>query len=197
MKSADKREGILQAASETFARFGYEKTTLDDIGRAVGLNKASLYYYYKNKEELFTEVILKESSIYIRSLHEKVQKFDSVTTKIIEYLIERFAYYKQVVNLHQLSLDTLRKVEPLFDKLYQQVLDKEIEFLETLVSELITPEKKPDTRRIAKSLLTIADGIKIKLFQDSGVQYASEVDYSRIEDEIRYVTSIFLKGIQA
>jgi hypothetical protein len=34
------------------ARFGYEKAALDDTGEIVGLNKASLYYYNKSKEDI-------------------------------------------------------------------------------------------------------------------------------------------------
>ena len=39
----DKRQMILEAAGECFDRFGYNKTTLKDIGERVGLNKASIY----------------------------------------------------------------------------------------------------------------------------------------------------------
>ena len=185
---ADRKEIILKAAAECFARYGYDKTTLDDIGKVVGLNKASLYYYYRNKEDLFTEVILLESSRYISSLQEKVQQLPKPEDKITEYLIERFRYYKHVINLHQLSLDTLRKVEPLFDTLYKQVLEKEIDFLRELVDKLL--KKNNDNKQLAQSLLTIADGIKAKLIQNSGVQYANEIDYSKIEDEIRFVINI-------
>ena len=60
MKSDEKRKKIIQAAGDCFARFGYEKTTMDDIGKKVGLNKASLYYYYKDKESIYTEVVYVE-----------------------------------------------------------------------------------------------------------------------------------------
>ena len=46
MTEPDKREQILKAAAECLSQYGYEKTTLSDIGKLVGLNKASLYYYY-------------------------------------------------------------------------------------------------------------------------------------------------------
>jgi ribosome-binding protein aMBF1 (putative translation factor) len=41
MVRSKKEKKILQVAKECFARFGYEKTTLEDIGRMSGLNKAS------------------------------------------------------------------------------------------------------------------------------------------------------------
>jgi len=46
------REKILAVSGRVFNRRGYYGTTLDDIGRALGVRKAALYYHVKNKEEL-------------------------------------------------------------------------------------------------------------------------------------------------
>ena len=43
------REKILRAAQGVFEKIGPEKTTLEDLGRAAGMNKTSLYYYFTNK----------------------------------------------------------------------------------------------------------------------------------------------------
>jgi AcrR family transcriptional regulator len=50
-----------------------KKITLDNIGMLVGLNKASLYYYYKNKESIFCIVIFREADIYLEGLQKKVK----------------------------------------------------------------------------------------------------------------------------
>ena len=49
----DKRSQILGAAQDIFNRLGYSKTSVDDISQAVGMKKSSLYYYFKNKEDIF------------------------------------------------------------------------------------------------------------------------------------------------
>ncbi|MFX0062900.1 MAG: TetR/AcrR family transcriptional regulator [Candidatus Hermodarchaeota archaeon] len=36
----------MDAASDCFAKYGYRKTTLEDISKIVGVRKASLYYYW-------------------------------------------------------------------------------------------------------------------------------------------------------
>ena len=56
MDQEKKRDEILEAACELFARFGFKKTTLEDIGDEVRLGKASLYYYFRSKDELIKEV---------------------------------------------------------------------------------------------------------------------------------------------
>lgn len=52
--AAKKRAVILSAAS-AFRRRGYHNTSMTDIGKALGLTKAALYYYVRNKEEILYE----------------------------------------------------------------------------------------------------------------------------------------------
>jgi len=58
-----RRQAILQAAGQVFARKGYEPTTLEAVAREAGLAKGTLYLYFRNKEELYfhTAVQLLES----------------------------------------------------------------------------------------------------------------------------------------
>lgn len=52
-----RRRDILAAAAEEFARVGYDAATLDRIGDRVGLSKASLYHYVRNKEALLVDLL--------------------------------------------------------------------------------------------------------------------------------------------
>jgi AcrR family transcriptional regulator len=51
-----KRFAVLRAASRAFARNGYFQTSLADIAKEFNLNKASLYHYFKSKEEILFEI---------------------------------------------------------------------------------------------------------------------------------------------
>jgi AcrR family transcriptional regulator len=51
------RDQILDAAETLFARQGYDRTTIKQIGAASGLNPALLYYYFAGKEELYQAVL--------------------------------------------------------------------------------------------------------------------------------------------
>ena len=94
MAKAHRKEMILRAATDCFAKYGYGKTTLDDVGALVGLNKASLYYYYKSKESLFCDVIFRETEIFLDELHSKISQASTTEEKILKYLDERINYYK-------------------------------------------------------------------------------------------------------
>lgn len=197
-KITGKREVILKAAKESFARYGYAKTTLADIGKGAKLNKASLYYYYKNKESIFTDVILAESEEYMRSLQVQIAGERDFTRKIITYLKARLDYYRQVVNLHQLSVAFLREAEPIFDALYTEILAHEVEFIALILQEGAKQRyfKLVDFTQVARSLFTIADAVKFRAVQQSNVSDASQADYTGIANEIELITQLILNGIR-
>jgi AcrR family transcriptional regulator len=52
MPAAQRREVILAAAEETFARSGYHGTSLDEVAHAAGVSKALIYEHFQSKREL-------------------------------------------------------------------------------------------------------------------------------------------------
>ncbi|MFP6806342.1 MAG: TetR/AcrR family transcriptional regulator [Pseudomonadales bacterium] len=48
---------ILEAAVEEFSRLGYKATSVQAIANRAGLAKANIHYYFRNKENLYTEVL--------------------------------------------------------------------------------------------------------------------------------------------
>ncbi|MEO0226014.1 MAG: helix-turn-helix domain-containing protein [candidate division WOR-3 bacterium] len=49
------RDSIIDSARYVFSRFGYRKATMDSIARAARKAKSSIYYYFRDKEEIFHE----------------------------------------------------------------------------------------------------------------------------------------------
>ncbi|MCA9805907.1 MAG: TetR/AcrR family transcriptional regulator [Cyanobacteria bacterium HKST-UBA02] len=53
----NRTEVILSAARELFGRYGFEKTTIDDIAREAGIGKGSVYLEFGTKQEILMAVI--------------------------------------------------------------------------------------------------------------------------------------------
>lgn len=51
--SEEKKSRILNAAFEVFGKYGYHKASINDIAKRAGISKASLFYYFENKESLY------------------------------------------------------------------------------------------------------------------------------------------------
>jgi TetR/AcrR family transcriptional regulator, transcriptional repressor of aconitase len=56
VRDGERRRAILDAALFCFTRFGYAKTSLDDIARRANLSRPLLYRKYKNKEDIYSAV---------------------------------------------------------------------------------------------------------------------------------------------
>src|ERR1700736_7091998 len=54
---ASRREALLEAAVGVFARYGFRKTSMDDVARAAGVSRQGLYLLFANKEELFRRAV--------------------------------------------------------------------------------------------------------------------------------------------
>jgi AcrR family transcriptional regulator len=94
------REAILEIAQDIFSKFGYKKTTLDDIANAVRKGKSSLYYYFSSKEDLFQAVIIKEVEILKRSLEKVVFRSLDPEEKLREYILTKLRTYRSLANLY-------------------------------------------------------------------------------------------------
>jgi AcrR family transcriptional regulator len=55
--TADRRAALLDAAYATFLRFGFRKTSMDDIARDAEISRQALYAYFSDKEALFREAM--------------------------------------------------------------------------------------------------------------------------------------------
>lgn len=197
MTKVDKRQQILKAASECLARFGHDKTTLDDIAGRIGLNKTSLYYYYPNKESIFIEVIVQEATAFLTTLQAKAAQSRGCRNQILAYLAERLRYYRHVVNLHNLSIETLRQIQPSFKALYQDVQAREIDFIAQLLKNgMDRGEIKPgDPGKLARIILTVTDAIKQGACEDSAPDLPEAIDYSQVEKDVIYAVDLMLKGL--
>ncbi len=55
--SVDRKRNILDAAARSFTLFGYKATTMDQVARIATVAKGTIYTFFKNKEELFNDII--------------------------------------------------------------------------------------------------------------------------------------------
>ncbi|MFW9825058.1 MAG: TetR/AcrR family transcriptional regulator [Candidatus Thorarchaeota archaeon] len=96
----DKRKMILDAASNCFARYGYKKTTLDDISKIVGFWKAaSIYYYFKNKAEIYITLVTNEYRSLITKLYEEIDEDMKCEEKILIYFDKRLEWLYEHSNI--------------------------------------------------------------------------------------------------
>ena len=124
-------EGILSAAKRVFSRKGYEATTMEDIAAEAGFGKASLYFYFKRKEEVFLSLIkdglegqkklLKE---VMSSQLSNVERLEAILSKFFEYVQENREFMRIVHSESQkLYATTLREVRSSIIKDHRKTME--------------------------------------------------------------------------
>jgi AcrR family transcriptional regulator len=91
-RRAEDRPGeICAAALAVFAEKGFAAARLDEIARAAGVSKGTLYLYFKDKEELFRAVVRDTVAPNIASIRDSVAAADLPFAQVAPMLLARFA----------------------------------------------------------------------------------------------------------
>ncbi len=121
-QAADTRERILQVSEDAFAYYGFSGASLQDIADRVGIKKASLFYYFKGKEELYAEVIQRVfkglEGIFFPTIYDA-----------------NAGYADRIAHLVGSTFDLLAKHPNFTRMLYRELLDNEDRVAE--VSEML------------------------------------------------------------
>jgi len=72
-RRAERAHRILDAAVALVERYGYSKTTLDDVAREAGVAKGTLYLHWNTREELFGAVLRRERILLSRSVLDRIR----------------------------------------------------------------------------------------------------------------------------
>ncbi len=195
-KNDEKKELVLRAASGVFARYGFDKTTLEDIGKRAGLNKASLYYYYKNKEDIFVAVVMTETKTFLADLQTKTLAYPDIRKQIRFFLTERIRRYGEVLHLTHLSVDNLHRLEPVLDQLYQESKTGEVAFLISLMrkasAEQVLAINLPSTT-LADHLLYLSDALKHGAIRTATTLQAGEIDFALAIEQMEFWLKTILR----
>ena len=86
-RSADKREEVLDIASETFLVKGYHGTSISVMAREAGISKESIYRYFGSKEDLFLAVVERELEVYRKGMEQTASEFEGKTLRDALYAV--------------------------------------------------------------------------------------------------------------
>lgn len=126
----DKKVLIVNSAETIFTRFGYHKTSMDDIAKEAGIGKGTIYYYYKSKEDILLELVNYYHELLKKKVNEEMEKKNSFEEKfqvLIElpmmYAVNKYPVYFEALSTPSKSL--LKKINQ-FKKHSRTVLKERI-----------------------------------------------------------------------
>jgi len=185
----DVKEMIIEAARGIFARFGFSKTTMDEIAKAAYKAKSSIYHYFKSKEEIFREIVVKESRTLKEEITKAINQEDNPQKKLRAYVITRMHTLQKLANFYSALKDEYLKHYEFIEKVRKNHDREEME----IIKEILRDGNEKGVFDI-KDLEVTAFAIIVAL---KGLEYrwVQETDVSKIEKGIDSLLAILFNGI--
>ncbi len=116
----DRKKMILEAAAKSFSMFGYKATTMDQVAKIANVGKGTIYTFFKNKEQLFDEII---TGLILEMKAEADASFDpgsSFMDNVHRTLIRMLKYRKE----HQLTIKLFEEQKEMGTLEVKEVLNR-------------------------------------------------------------------------
>ena len=192
------QEQILLAAKQLFQVLGFRKVTMDDVAKAIGKGRSSLYYYYKSKEEILEAVIDIEIKEMLTAMTKAISKATTAEQKIhlfcltkLQILRERRTFYNAIEN--SMDADEMSNYNKAKQDIHKRLMKQEGTILnEVLVEGVIKGELRTMTKKeqdnIIYILLSTLRGLKREMVFDD--------DFSRVEETVDTLTNMVVHGLK-
>ncbi len=160
------KEAIVNVARHIFSRFGFRKTTMDEIAIASKKGKSSIYYYFASKEEIFQAVVEKEALILKQELINAINQADSPANKLKAHVLIRMRTMEKLANFYSAIKDDYLSHLDFIEKIRKKYDQEEIQMMENILKEGVQNNifEIDDTSLAAIAIVTALKGMEIPLF---------------------------------
>ncbi len=188
----DTKNKIITVASRLFGRYGFYKTSMDEIAKIARKAKGSLYYHFAGKEELFTEVVAKEINNLKTQLsvivNDNTLKADE---KIKRYLIKRMEVLDSAANYHEtLKADFFEHFD-FIDSLRNDLDNWEKEQLKSIILQGIDE----DIFRIQNGNMEVLLDVFIMVLKGLEIPFFLQGKYDDLSPHFDDLLRILIKGL--
>jgi TetR/AcrR family transcriptional regulator len=195
--AAAKQDLILDAAQRRFAVYGLNKVTMDEIAGDIGMGKASLYYYFPTKEDLFRGVIQREQHVLLKSLNEIRAADISAGEKLRRYVDQRLRYFAVLVNLRFLNLHSWLSRRAVFRDLFESFAAEE----QKVLTEILRAGKKSgefemrSPEATAAVVLHALQGLRLRAARMTEFSKNSSEVSHQVKREMRHLVELLVRGL--
>ena len=198
-KNSPKEKTIIEAARNRFAHYGFSKVTMEEIATDVGMGKASLYYYFPKKEDIFKSVIQKEQDLFVEEIETLIKQKLTAPKKLEYYVSKRLEFFQQLINLGTLSVHSLVDTKSMFKELFKKFEDQELILLQKIFEE---GKNKGEfdisiADNITKVFLYLLQGLRLRTIKSININRTEKVNYDELREEMLILVDIFTKGIKS
>lgn len=128
------RAQIVRIARKIFTRYGFKKTTMEEIAKASRKGKSSIYYYFQSKEDIFRAVVENEADELKERLNNNIHTDALPIDKLKTYILFRLHHVRTMKNFYAAlneeyltNMDFILEIRKKFDREEQEMVKKILE----------------------------------------------------------------------
>lgn len=197
-----KKEKIIEVALKRFSHFGIEKTTMNDIADDLNISKASLYYYFPDKNSLFLEVAVSIMSEQLEKQQKSLEKASSIPEGLMNMIDARLAFAEQfhMMKIQDLQIDYFYK-DKRFIELREKIREKEAIIIEHFLDAGIERDelREMNAEQTANTLNDIFMGIGVSRLHICSGPNSLELSKNVVEsirNSLKDVVDLIYNGIK-
>ena len=183
------KDKILSVAAKIFGKYGFQKTTVDEIARSAHKAKGSVYYYFESKEELFKAVVDLEIGVLKAGLTRVIVDSTDASSMFRNYLTYRMMLMKDAVNYHEaLKADFIEEYEFLNES-RENFMQFETDLMKAVLERGVREKifQIEDTTATAKVIILAIKAIEVPFYNQHRI--------SEYEKTIVELIDILVRGL--
>jgi len=198
-KTKEKEQAILKAARERFAQFGFNKSTMDEIASDVELGKASLYYYFPAKEDLFRAVIHHEQDEFVKAIEKILNQNITASKKLFLYVENRLEFFEELLNLGTLNVHSFSNTKSIYKSLFENFHYQELKLIQIIINE---GKRKGEFKKtlpvdLPELILHILQGLRFRVLRQLKGRNNDKIYVKQLKKESGSFVKFFLEGVKA
>lgn len=186
-----KRE-IMRQALRLFSVQGYGATSVQQIVEAAGVTKPTLYYYFRNKEDLFRRLVREYTDTYIRafeSLEAREGSLEELLTEVVAFNFRFFCEEPLISRLFYRIVFGLTSLAPEID--FSGEFDLEDRVLTSILARAAERGEIPAERVNQQAVVAFQGAMHIYTMRQA-MGFEDELS----PDTARQVVRLFLQGLR-
>ena len=200
MGNADvKRIKILEAATRRFAHFGMAKTTMSEIAKDLNFSKALLYYYFPDKNSLYSAVFEYVIDKMIEDLEDVIGKGGDFEEMMMYSIDMRVKIINQYYNLFEYTMKMVKELPDELEQVFKESYLREVEIIEKILKIGIDAGEilVEDINETARILLYSLFGMRMGILKDmKNMLFPTKEEFDHILSLQKKMMKIFLNGLR-
>ena len=187
------RDEILKEAQKLFQQYGVKKTTMEDIAKAMGKGKSTLYYYYCSKEEIFDAVILKEMGEVFSRVKQAVEKETSAEDKLKAFTLTKIKAVQKRANLYKIVKGEMQENMRCIKHLHTEYDTQEINLVKDI---LMFGVSNGEFSKLIGKELDILPYVMVSSLRGLERDMFVDTRYAKLESRMESIVGIMIRGLR-